>query len=86
MTPTPRQTSLGEARPRIVYCMVPMVIDGSHVYPDLTDDGDPREGYNLWVYSDSEIEGGYWAVADADDLMAAWDVLGGALEGMSRHE
>lgn len=79
-----RQTGLGEATVRTVYCTVPVVIDGSRVYPNLTDDGEPPMGYDMWVCSDSEIEGGYWAVANDDDLTAAWNLVSRAFEEVDR--
>jgi hypothetical protein len=72
--------SLEAALPRVVYCVVPVRIDGSSVTVDLTDDGEPGMWGNAYVY-DGSPDGGTWEHDHGEDtFVAAWELVSSLLE------
>lgn len=71
-----RQLGLGNAPDRIVYITIPIVISGSHIEVDLTDDGEPGPWGNTWVTDDERAEKGYWELDFSEEYyIRAWDWL-----------
>lgn len=77
-----RQPNLGAALSSITYLTIPVVLDGSSVTVDLTDDGEPGTWGNTWQIDKGEgQEGGYWRPATSEEYDAAWGLVAPLLEG-----
>lgn len=75
-----RQQSLGEVERVIVYCTVPVLIDGDRVEFALEDDGMPGLHGDVWDYNLAAQWGEGWRMATAEETFAAWDLVKQAIE------
>lgn len=61
---------------RTVYVTVPVVLENDEPPTiDPSDDGEPGSWGNCWIYSESEMESGYWDDASLEDIGKAWDYV-----------
>lgn len=61
---------------RIVYVTVPVVLKNDEPPTiDTSDDGTPGCWGDCWVYSEHEMESGYWAHSSLEDMGKAWDYV-----------